>query len=119
MSLLGFRSKAKSSVEELLRQHVTADAAKHHPHGSRLPSRPHTKTTPKKIKSKAITSKTVQWPVLPQVQMKPGQLSPLGVAKKGQPNPYTEILKEKPISRKSTPAHEEIIRNRDIIFEVR
>jgi hypothetical protein len=38
--------------------------------------------------------------------------------KKSQGNSFGEMLKEKPISRKSTLAHEEVIRNRDLVFEV-
>ena len=113
--IIGVRPKAKLSIEELLRQQA---AKYHHHHGNSRGSRGHavSKTTPKKIKSKAITSKTVQWPVLPQVQIRT-LVSPVA-GRKTQGGSHGELLKEKPISRKATPTHEEVIRNRDLVFEV-
>ncbi len=135
------RPKSKSSVEELLRQQVAAGLARQHPHSisnlktttttttttattTIIAARTPSKSLPKKIKSKVITSRTVQWPVLPQFVPPRLPTSPVvaaaaaGGKKAQQGSSFGELLKEKPLSRKATLAHEDVIRNRDLIFEV-
>lgn len=66
----------------------------------------------KKIRPKMV-NKTAQWPPLPQNRL--GSLTPV---KKMRQNAVNEVLKEKPTSKKFTSAHEEVIRMRDLVFEV-
>lgn len=71
----------------------------------------------KRIKPKLLTGKTLQWPHLPY---KPGLgLSPQPQAKKPKTSAVSELMREKPLSRKATLAHEEVIKSRDLVFEVR
>lgn len=67
----------------------------------------------RKIKAKPITSKTVQWPALP-----PNKLGLISPAKKTRISVISELVKDKPISRKAMVVHEDIIRSRDLVFEV-
>ena len=70
---------------------------------------------PKRIKPKLLPTKLLQWPQLPQKVT----LSPQPTPKKGKAlGTVGEMLKEKPTSKKSTMVHEEIIRSRDLVFEV-
>lgn len=108
-SLLDYKPQVKTDIEDLLRQQVAESHPAKSRHGS-TSSRPGAK---KKIRSKSITSKTVQWPSLP-----PNKLGVMSPGKKTRVNAIGELTKEKPISRKSTVVHEEVIRSRDLVFEV-
>lgn len=101
-----FKPKAKTEMEDLLRQQVSDNL-------SGTTSRQRASSRWKKIKPKVITSKTVQWPGLPTNKM-PVAMSPV------QKRTRTGIgeLKDKPVSRKVTGTHEEVIRKRDLVFEV-
>ncbi len=55
----------------------------------------------------------MQWPALP-----PNKLGLISPAKKTRISVISELVKDKPISRKAMVVHEDIIRSRDLVFEV-
>jgi hypothetical protein len=103
-----FKPKIKAGIEDLLRNQVAESFLSK----SRRRSSGKSEQLTNKIKCKAVTNKTVQWPCLP-----PNKLG-LSLGKKIRTNAVHEVIKERPISRKSTTVHEEIIRSRDLVFEV-
>lgn len=113
--ILDFKPKVKTGIEDLLRSQVaeTLPFKIQHTRGSTARGRSSSPQSKKKVRSKSITSKSVQWPCLPPYKF--GLLSPV---KKTRVNSVNELMKEKPISRKSTRIHEEIIQSRDLVFEV-
>lgn len=104
----------KPTTEDLLRQQLAPSTKGRSKVTSSINFKASTK--PKKIKPKTLSYKTLQWPQLPQPP-NPKLLSPTP-GKKGKGNVLSELLKEKPITRKATLVHEEVISSRDAIFEV-
>ena len=104
------RPKVKTELEDLMRQQVV----------DLFPARRQSRASigniskPKKIKFKAITNRSMQWPNLSQNH----RLAVLMPVKKARLNAMCDLLKERPISRKATLIHDEVIRTRDLCFEV-
>ena len=121
--ILDFKPKVKTGIEDLLRSQVaeTLPFKIRHTRGSASSARARASTRGsissqqpnKKVKGKAITSKSVQWPCFP-----PFKLELLSPVKKSRVNSVNELMKEKLISRKSTRVHEEVVQSRDQVFEV-
>lgn len=71
---------------------------------------------PKKIKARMASGRQFQWPQILQKQLSVFS-SPL--RKGSQMVAFSEVAKAKVMSKKTSLAHEEVIRSRDLVFEVK